>query len=203
MGKNCEGHECFVGIHETSPLGAWRKFGYDNTTAFPRSGFRRVVSKGNRAFQAASRNPYCRTGACPCHCGTGNSGKHGKACRPGRSGGERVRTANSGPQGGYSPANAQDPRPSLRADTAGELRRVRRMRRRHRTETADSDSVGAVLRQMPTSKGTGLTLADVACAIGNGEAIIVIGRKSGRTIPIPVWFVVEGEKLRPTSAGLG
>jgi hypothetical protein len=25
--------------------------------------------------------------------------------------------------------------------------------------------------------------------------IIVIGRKSGRTISIPVWFVLEGEKL--------
>jgi len=35
-----------------------------------------------------------------------------------------------------------------RADTAEEFRRVRRMRRRHRTKKAGSHSVGAVLRQM-------------------------------------------------------
>jgi hypothetical protein len=33
--------------------------------------------------------------------------------------------------------------------------------------------------------------------------ISVIGRKSGRTISIPVWFVLEGEKLYAARAGLG
>lgn len=33
--------------------------------------------------------------------------------------------------------------------------------------------------------------------------ISVIGRKSGQTISIPVWFVLEGEKLCLLPAGLG
>ena len=33
--------------------------------------------------------------------------------------------------------------------------------------------------------------------------ISVIGRKSGRTVSIPVWFVLEREKLYLSRAGLG
>ena len=31
----------------------------------------------------------------------------------------------------------------------------------------------------------------------------VIGRKSGKTISIPVWFVLEGKKVYPCQSGLG